>query len=172
MGAGAQGAFYSSGGTGPHSYSSSIDWDFDTTNLSGDLLVGLLDHASFGAGFDSMEFSITEDGTTLVDKVLLTLASAESYFNDRPLDLGVVPHEPDLDLLFSFDLTASSAGAGFGEDFIFGAASSQDIPIPPGQVPVPEPGTLAIFGSGLVAAMLWGRRMQRHTFVSTAASRL
>jgi hypothetical protein len=170
LGAGAQGAFYSTGGIGSHTYSSSIDWDFDTTNLSGDLLVGLLDHASFGADFDSLIFTITEDGMTLVNQAFPGLTSAESYFNDRVLDLGTFAHESDLDLVFSFDLTASSAGDGFGEDFIFGAASSQVIPIPPGQVP--EPGTLGIFASGFVAAMLWRRRMRMYTLVSTGTLRL
>jgi hypothetical protein len=155
LGAGVQGAAYALNATGSHTYSSAITWDFDTTNLSGNLLVGLLDHASFGSGFDSLEFKISEDGLILVDQAFTTLFAAESYFDDRVLDLGTFAFGPDLHLVFDFNLVTSNNSNGFGEDFILGAASR--VVITPPDV-VPEPGTLPLFGFGLAALLIIIRR--------------
>ena len=77
------------------------------------------------------------------------------------LDLGTFPGESDLDLVFDFKLSGALLPEGFAENFIFGAASAAPIVLPPGaEVPVPEPGSLSIFGIGL-AAMLWARRRHR-----------
>src|SRR5207302_5049853 len=77
--------------------------------------------------------------------------SAAKFFTDNILDLGTFARESNFDLAFNFDLTASSLGSGFGEDFIFGAGSGVVIEPPPGAVP--EPGTLALFGLGGALAL-------------------
>ena len=159
LGAGAQGALkndlslFSSGNT----YHASLDWDFDTTKLSGDLLVGLLDNSLTSQGFTSLEFSITEDGSTKIDQTFTTAAAAASYFSDHVLDLGTFVAEPALDLLFDFTLYHGSSPGRFGEDFLFGAASSAPITPPPGAVP--ELASFSILGFGLAAALLYGRRV-------------
>jgi hypothetical protein len=150
LGTAAQGAFYASDATGSLIYDSQAKFTFDTSHLSGDLLVGLLDHASFGAGFDSLTFSIAEQGLTVFNTAFTTFAAAEAFFDDRVLDLGSSTVGPNLDLLFDFDLIASKGGNGFGEDFLLGAASS---------AAVPEPSTLSLLG--LAALMTIALRHSR-----------
>jgi hypothetical protein len=156
LGTAAQGAFYAIDATGSRTYDSQARFTFDTSHLSGDLLVGLLDNASFGAGFDSLTFSIAEQGVTVFNTAVTTLAAAEAFFDDRVLDLGSSTVGPNLDLSFDFDLVASNVGNGFGEDFLFGATSS---------AAVPEPSTLSLFG--LAALMTFAlRRKVRPTMSS------
>jgi hypothetical protein len=114
----------------------------------------LLDHATFGSGFDSLEFKIREDGSILVDQAFTTLFAAESCFDDRVLDLGTFAFGSDLHLVFDFNLVASDIGDGFGQDFILGAASR--VVITPRDMP--EPGTLPLFGFGLAALLIIIRR--------------
>jgi hypothetical protein len=166
LGAGALGAFFSPGGVGPHDYFSEVDWDFDSTQLSGHLLVGLLDHASFGVGFQKLEFVITEDGTVLVDQLFTDSLAAASFFDDHLIDLGTFALGTDLQLTFSFALTADSLGSGFGMDFIFGAAANGIIPPPGGgggETPVPAPGTLTLFGVACIVLLVVRRRVRSGT---------
>ena len=146
-------SLFSSGNT----YHASLDWDFDTTKLSGDLLVGLLDNSLTSQGFTSLEFSITEDGSTKIDQTFTTVAAAASYFSDHVLDLGTFVAEPALDLVFDFTFTTGSSPGRFGEDFLFGAASSVPITPPPGAVP--EPACLSIFGLAGAAVLARRRRV-------------
>jgi hypothetical protein len=150
LGTAAQGAFYASDATGSRTYDSQVTFTFDTSHLSGDLLVGMLDHVSFGAGFDSLTFSIAEQGVTVFNTAFTTLAAAEAFFDDRVLDLSSSTVGSNLDLSFDFDLVASNVGNGFGEDFLFGATAS---------AAVPEPSTLSLFG--LAALMTIALRHSR-----------
>jgi hypothetical protein len=137
LGTAAQGALNSSSRT----FDSQVRFTLDTSGLSGDLLVGLLDHASFGHGFDSLTFSIVEQGVTVLSTAFGSLSAAEAFFDDRVLDLGSFTSGSTLDLSFNFELVASSVGNGFGEDFVFGAT--------PGAVP--EPSTLSLFSLAALA---------------------
>jgi hypothetical protein len=162
LGAGAQGALYASDALGPRTYDASVEWDFDSTHLLGHLLVGLLD--GVGSSFTSLHFTITEDGTSVIDQLFSDAASAESYFSDHVLDLGTFVAEPDLQLVFDLSMIGNNPGLGgipgdgFGEDFLFGAASSVVIPPAPGS-PVPEPCSLSLLAlGGAAAAWLRWRR--------------
>jgi hypothetical protein len=130
--------------------------------LSGHLLVGLLD--GIGPSFTSLQFTITEDGKSLVDQSFSDAPSAETYFSDHVLDLGPFAAESDLQLVFDLSMVGnipsigSIPGDGFGEDFLFGAASSVVIPPAPGS-PVPEPSSLSLLAlGGAAAAWLRWRR--------------
>jgi hypothetical protein len=152
LGTGAQGALYPNPdppemleGVGSLTYSSTIDFTIESDRLKGPLLVGLLDNVSFGNGFDSLTFSINEQGSTVETFTFTSLALANSFFDDRVLDLGPVTTCCSLDLSFNFELVASEVGDGFGEDFVVGAR-------------VPEPASLALFGVGVAGLALVRRR--------------
>jgi hypothetical protein len=148
LGVGAEGGLLPSDANGVESFSSEIDWLFDTTNLSGHLLVGLLDLVSFGTGFDSLQFTITKQGVTVLSDTFTSLSIAEAFFSDHVLDLGDITSGIALDLGLSFKLIASSMGAGLGTDFIIGAAESSS------PSSVPEPATLVYFAIGILVLLL------------------
>jgi hypothetical protein len=154
LGAGALGAT-SPIGDGTGHYTSSIAWRFDTTGLSGNLLLGFLDDAVFGADFASLQFSIVKDGTLFLDQLFTDATVAQAFFDDEVLDLGTFSPDPDFDLVLDFDLLGSTAGSGFAEDFVFGAVA--DVVIAP-PTAVPEPGTLTLLGFGTAAIVLVRRR--------------
>ena len=121
LGAGVQGGYFESDSTGKQTYSGSIDWTINATGLSGDLIAGLITNQSFGTGFSSLQFNISVGGTQVVGQNFITLAAAQSYFNDHALDLGTFGTVDNLPVDFNFTLVTSSSGAGFGEDFLLGA---------------------------------------------------
>ena len=82
LGTAAQGAFYASDAPGAaRTYDSHVTFTFDTNHLSGDFLIGLLDNASFGTGFDSLTFSIVERDSTVPSTSFTTLSAAQSFFD-------------------------------------------------------------------------------------------
>jgi hypothetical protein len=149
LGAAAQGSLYASDALGSRTYDASVEWDFDSTHLLGHLLVGLLD--GIGTSFSSLEFTITEDGTPLVDQSFSDATSPQSYFSDHVLDLGTFAAEPDLQLIFDLSMIGNNPGDGFGEDFLFGAASASGS--------VPEPSSLSLLALAAAAAgwLRWRR---------------
>jgi len=148
LGTGAQGAHFANDAVGAHHFVNAIIWQLDTRTLSGHLLAGLLDHQSFGSGFSSLEFTIAKQGVNVTDDVFTTLGAAESFFNDRALDLGAFAIGSPLDLVFTFSLFADAVGQGFGENFLFGTAASA---VPPPPVPAPDTLTLVVFA----AVLMW-----------------
>ena len=120
IGTASQGAFYAAGATGSQEYKSSITWNLNTTNMSGDLVAGLMDDQTLGTGFQTLNFSVVEGGVTIVNDSFSSLASAQTFFTDHVLDLGSFTSTPDLTVTFNFDLVTSSSGSGFGEDFLLG----------------------------------------------------
>ena len=124
------------GGGASHSYSGSSTFDF---GYGGDLMLGLIDdqHAGFsgGLGFQSLEFTILDNGVEIFDLTFKSLAAAESFFDDSVINLGS-NLGPDIDLTFSYNLVADGSG-GFGFDLAIGGA-------------VPEPSTWAMMLVGFV----------------------
>jgi hypothetical protein len=121
FGTGVEGAFYASTASGAQEYRSSIDWTLDTTTISGNLIVGLLDSQTLGTGFTSLNFTIIENGRTVENDTFTSLSAAQAFFTNHVLDLGTFASGPTLSLGMNFDLITSAAASGFGEDFLVGA---------------------------------------------------
>jgi hypothetical protein len=137
-------------------YSSSVDFQFDPTKLSGsDIRVGLLSGSAFGSGFDSLVFEILVNGTMVDEQKFSSVTSASNYFDDHVLDLGPLGagSSGSIDVQFALDVTAHRGDDGYGVDFAM--ASS-----------VPEPSTESLVVTG---ALIWltctyvARRRRRTT---------
>jgi hypothetical protein len=120
FGLGTEGASYSTTASGSRTYTDTIAWTLNTTGLSGDLIAGLINDQSFGSGFDSLDFNVVENGTTIFDQNFTTLSDAQTFFTNHPLDLGTLPSGSNQVIDFNFSLTTSASGAGFGAQFLLG----------------------------------------------------
>jgi hypothetical protein len=81
----------------------------------------LLSNDSSGLGFDSLELKIVVDGNSSLTYETQSLDSAEAFFTDNSLLLGVLG-EGNQTVDVSYMLTASVVGDGFGFDFGVGGA--------------------------------------------------
>ena len=156
---GALGANYAPGGNGEsNTYSATSTFDFA---YRGDLLLGLIDSQltgfSSGAGFESMEFTITADGVEILDSTFRSLTVAESFFRDNVIDLGS-DFGPDTDLTFGYTLIAEGSG-GFGLDFAVQGTVSQA---------VPEPSTWTMLLISFAALGFMGHRASRKAAAAAA----
>jgi hypothetical protein len=139
------GANYAADGGGEsYTYSATSTFDF---GYGGDLQLGLIDSQltgfSSGAGFQSIEFTITADGVEILDTTFRSLAIVESFFHDDVIDLGS-DLGPIVDLTFGYTLVADGSG-GFGFEFAVGGA-------------VPEPSTWAMMLLGFAGLGFAGYR--------------
>ena len=94
----------------------------------------LISNALSGAGFQSVESYVVANGSKIDDWTFNDLTSAESFFQNRIIDLGSYSG-PAVDMTFGYNLTANGSG-GFGFDFAVGD--------PPSFSSVPEPATWAM----------------------------
>ena len=135
------------GGGASHTYSASSTFDF---GYGGDLMLGLIDSQedgfAGGLGFQSMEFTIVDNGVEILDSTFRSLTVAESFFHDSVIDLGS-DFGPNIDLTFGYTLVADGSG-GFGFDFAVGGA-------------VPEPSTWAMMLIGFAGLGYAGYRRAR-----------
>jgi hypothetical protein len=131
LGLASLGGLYPSTASGASTiYNSSAEFMWERTGLlDTDLRVGLQDGQATGQGFDSLDFTIIEDGSVILDQLFTSLSSASAFFDDRVLDLGFVSasSSPSLDLEFDLMLTAHNPGDGFAIDLAVAA-----VPEPPG----------------------------------------
>jgi hypothetical protein len=118
------------GGSGqPLTYDAEADFNFATTSPE-KLFLTLFSNEASGSGFDSLELKIVVDGNSSFTFQTESLDSAEAFFSDNSLLLGVLgAGNQTVDV--SYLLTASAVGDGFGFDFGVGGA-------------VPEPSTWAM----------------------------
>ena len=140
------------GGVSP-TYSGSATFDF---GYGGDLMLGLIDDqdAGFpdGLGFQSMEFTILDNGVEILDLTFESLAVAESFFHDSVINLGS-NLGPDINLTFGYNLVADGSG-GFGFDFAIGGA-------------VPETSTWTMMLVGFAGLGFAGYRASRKSVAVT-----
>jgi hypothetical protein len=141
------------GGGASHTYSGSATFDF---GYGGDLMLALIDDqdAGFpgGLGFQSMEFTILDNGVEILDTTFRSLAVAESFFHDDVIDLGA-DFGPNIDLTFGYTLIADGAG-GFGFDLAIGGA-------------VPETSTWTMMLVGFAGLGFAGYRASRKSVAVT-----
>jgi hypothetical protein len=130
LGLATEGASYSTTASGSRTYTSTIAWTLDTTAVSGHLIAGLINDQSFGSGFDSLDFNVVENGTTIFDQNFTTLSAAQTFFTNHALDLGTFTSRPNQVIDFNFSLTTSASGTGFGAQFLLGTTG----PVLTGQV--------------------------------------
>ena len=137
------------GGGASHTYSGSATFDF---GYGGDLMLGLIDDQltgfAGGLGFQSLEFTILDNGVEILDFNFKNLEVAESFFHDSVINLGS-NLGPDIDLTFGYNLVADGSG-GFGFDFAVGGA-------------VPEPSTWAMMLLGFAGLGYAGYRRARRS---------
>ena len=138
FGAGFQEARYANDASGNRTYTSTVTWDFDSTTSSGNLYAGLLDNQSLGAGFDTLTFSIAIEGVTVVNKAFGTLAAAQTYFDNKALDLGTVASNAALTIDVNFTLVTNDTGAGFGFGYLLGVTNDGVDITPPATPSVPD----------------------------------
>ena len=106
-----------------------------------------------GLGFQSMEFTIVDNGVEILDSTFESLAVAESFFHDNVIDLGPSLGGPGIDLTIGYNLVADGSG-GFGFDFAVGGA-------------VPEPSTWAMMLIGFAGLGFAGYRASRKNVAVT-----
>jgi hypothetical protein len=120
------------------------------------LIVGLLGSSFTGTGFDSLEFSIINSNQKqqLFDETFTDPASAEAFFNNNVLDLGLVSTiaDPngDLGLSFQYNLFApNNSGVNFNFKF---SGNSEPIST------TPIPGSVWLLGAGLLSLITFKRK--------------
>ena len=89
-----------------------------------DLELGLFKGASLGTGFQSLTFTVSGDGATLLTKTFTSAASAKAFFTNDAIDLGSLASGPlsgdTLDLSIQMSVTTTSTGQGFDAGFLIG----------------------------------------------------
>jgi len=142
---------YSPNASASHTYTNSAV--FNSSSLaSGPLELGMLESSATAGGFSSLQFTILEGSTTLLNDTFLTLASAQTFFNDNPFSLTLTAGEQSL--TFELALTTDIPGSAFDTEFLFGVT------------PVPEPSTWGMIGVGgvaLLGIMVHRRKRPRRT---------
>ncbi len=127
------GAYAKSGGTAPQTTTETVNLTVDLTQLASrqNLVAGFYNATELGAGFTSLTFTLTGDGTSLVNKTFTTLASAQAFFSDTAMSLGSLSTGAlggnILTLVATFSITTDAAGSGFYAQMILGD--------PPGAAP-------------------------------------
>ncbi|MRR52370.1 MAG: PEP-CTERM sorting domain-containing protein, partial [Rhodocyclaceae bacterium] len=145
IGSGVMGATYgndSAAGT-THVFSASATFDYDYTGQHS-VSLGFLGSNAFGGGFDSLNFTVSNNASVLYSHTFATLVEASSFFNNTTLNLG--SFAGGMHLVINYDLTAS---APKGMNFSYVVATA----------PVPEPETWALLLAGLGVMGAVRRRM-------------
>ena len=120
------GKYAKSGGTTAETNTETLNLTVDTTKLAtlGTLGIGFFDPITVGAGFTSLTFTLTADGSTVAHKVFTTLAAANAYFADDYVILGTLGAgaltASTLTLVATLTITTDAADSGYYFNAIIG----------------------------------------------------
>jgi len=144
FGTGMHGAFYANDASGLRTYSSTTTWTVNTLTLSGDLILGLLDTQTLGAGFTTLSMTVALDDVTTFTKAFDAIADvdaltkAQAFFDDEVVNLGDVANVEALKVSVSYTLTTGVVGNGFGMNYLLGTTNDEIDVTPPAKPPLPD----------------------------------
>jgi hypothetical protein len=119
-----------------------------------DFLFGFESQGSLGTGFDSAMLDVFVNSVLAYQRSFTTLADAQAFFTDNPVDIGFGPGGPaTVELVY--DLTGSQISSGFQFDYAFGSATPSAVPSPIAGAGLPG---LILASGGLLG---WRRRRQK-----------
>ncbi|RKZ82379.1 MAG: hypothetical protein DRQ39_10775, partial [Gammaproteobacteria bacterium] len=116
--------------TGDIEFSSSIDLEYDMSNLEeANLMIALLELNGTGSGFTNLRFQIFEEESSVLDMSFVDLANAVLFFDDNILNLGswFTGQDGVLNLKFQLDGLANIMGDTVKLDFL---VATQTVPLP------------------------------------------
>jgi HYR domain len=133
FGAATQGDANSLLASGQQEYQGTTGWVLDGSQLTGDIIIGLLGMQSVGSGFDSLTFFVDVNASQELQKSFrfTSLGAAKTFFTDHALDIGhftSAPGDP-VTVSITFDLFTSSPGSSFGYDYLLGTALDTTPPV-------------------------------------------
>ena len=119
-----------------------------------DFLFGFESQGSLGTGFDSAMLDVFVNSVLAYQRSFTTLADAQAFFTDNPVDIGFGPGGPaNVELVY--DLTGSQISSGFQFNYAFGSATASALPGPVAGAGLPG----LILGSG--GFLGWWRRRRK-----------
>ena len=102
---------------GPFTATSTLSLSLDLAQLAvlRDLEIGFAAPLVSGLGFGSLEFTLTVEGSSVLDMVFVNPLAALAYFDDQVLDFGPIGSgvTGTLDVQASFILTSANPGSVF-----------------------------------------------------------